>query len=308
MAQREHRDHALLRVLLDLYGERYEAAKRERSALDFEDLELLARDLLADDPGLREQYAERFTHVLVDEFQDTNPLQNELIGLLGRDNLFRVGDENQSIYGFRHADVGVFRDHARAGRGRRPRRAHHASTSAAAGEVLDAMDLAFERTWGDGFEPLREAPGARTRAGAGRARRRAARGGPRREALGRPLRPRRATTSAPRRTRRRPGGRSRPACWPSGSDELTGDGRPLGYGDVVVLLRATTAHVPVTSARSRSAASPPTWSAGAATGASSRWPTCATGSRRSPTRCDELALYSVLGLAAGRAVARLAWR
>ena len=66
-------------------------AKRARSALDFEDLELLARDLLAGDEGLREQYASRYTHVMVDEFQDVNPLQSELIGLVARDNLFRVG-------------------------------------------------------------------------------------------------------------------------------------------------------------------------------------------------------------------------
>ncbi len=158
-ARREYLDHTMLRVLLDLYGERYEAGKRRRSGLDFEDLELIARDLLASHAGLREQYAERFAHVLVDEFQDTNPLQNELLELLGRDNLFRVGDERQSIYGFRHADVEVFRDHwekAAAGE-----RAESITVNfRSRGEVLDAIDLAFERTWED-FEPLREAPGAR---------------------------------------------------------------------------------------------------------------------------------------------------
>ena len=62
--------------------------------------------------------------MLVDEFQDTNPLQNEILELLERDNLFRVGDERQSIYRFRHADVKVFREHhekAAAATGR-PRR------------------------------------------------------------------------------------------------------------------------------------------------------------------------------------------
>jgi ATP-dependent helicase/nuclease subunit A len=172
-AQREYLDHTMLRVLLDLYGERYEEGKRRRSGLDFEDLELIARDLLAAESdrsgagqpapsrtaGLREQYAERFVHVLVDEFQDTNPLQNELLEQLGRDNLFRVGDERQSIYGFRHADVGVFRDHweRAAGDGR----AESITVNfRSRGEVLDAIDLAFERTWDD-FEPLREAPGSR---------------------------------------------------------------------------------------------------------------------------------------------------
>src|SRR5215213_9541750 len=150
----------MLRVLLELYGERYERGKRERSGLDFEDLELVARDLLAGDEGLREAYSSRFEHVLVDEFQDTNRLQNQLLGLLSRGNLFRVGDENQSIYRFRNADVSVFREHWRdalqAGR------AESITVNfRSRGEVLDAIDLAFERTWGDSFEPLREAPGSR---------------------------------------------------------------------------------------------------------------------------------------------------
>jgi ATP-dependent helicase/nuclease subunit A len=158
-ARREYLDHTMLRVLLELYGERYEEGKRRRSGLDFEDLELIARDLLAGDDGLREQYAERFVHVLVDEFQDTNPLQNELLELLGRDNLFRVGDERQSIYGFRHADVGVFRGHWE--RAAADGCAESITVNfRSRGEVLDAIDLAFERTWDD-FEPLREAPGSR---------------------------------------------------------------------------------------------------------------------------------------------------
>jgi ATP-dependent helicase/nuclease subunit A len=158
-ARREYLDHTMLRVLLDLYGERYEQGKRRRSGLDFEDLELIARDLLAYDAGLREQYAERFVHVLVDEFQDTNPLQNELLEQLGRDNLFRVGDERQSIYGFRHADVGVFREHWE--RAAADGRAESITVNfRSRGEVLDVIDLAFERTWDD-FEPLREAPGSR---------------------------------------------------------------------------------------------------------------------------------------------------
>ena len=160
VAEREHRDHTMLRALLDLYGARYENAKRDRSGLDFEDLELATRDLLRQDEGLREAYASRFEHVLVDEFQDTNRLQNELLDLLSRENLFRVGDENQSIYRFRNADVEVFREHWQAAKD--ADRAESITVNfRARGEVLDAIDLAFERTWGDGFEPLREAPGSR---------------------------------------------------------------------------------------------------------------------------------------------------
>ena len=172
VAEREHRDHTMLRVLLDLYGERYARAKRDRSALDFEDLELVARDLLRRDEGLREAYSSRFEHVLVDEFQDTNRLQNQLLGLLSRDpqspagagqgagNLFRVGDENQSIYRFRNADVSVFREHWQEAQ--EAGRAESITVNfRSRGEVLDAIDLAFERAWGTSFEPLREAPGSR---------------------------------------------------------------------------------------------------------------------------------------------------
>ena len=160
VAEREHRDHTMLRALLELYGDRYGQGKRDRAALDFEDLELVARDLLAGDEGLHEAYSSRFEHVLVDEFQDTNRLQNELLALLSRDNLFRVGDENQSIYRFRNADVGVFREHWE--KARAEGRAESITVNfRARGEILDAIDLAFTRTWGDAFEPLREAPGAR---------------------------------------------------------------------------------------------------------------------------------------------------
>jgi ATP-dependent helicase/nuclease subunit A len=157
-AQREYRDHSLLRILLDLYGANYERGKRARSALDFEDLELLARDLLAGDEGLRRQYAERFEHVLVDEFQDTNPLQNDLLARLERGNLFRVGDENQSIYGFRHADVDVFRGHwARAtAAGTAESIAVNFRSRA---ELLEAIDRCFTGVW-EGFEALRPAPAA----------------------------------------------------------------------------------------------------------------------------------------------------
>ena len=160
---REHNDHVLVRELMALYDHHYAAMKSDRSALDFDDLELVARDLLKAHDGVREQYRDRFTHVMVDEFQDTNPLQNELLGLLERDNLFRVGDERQSIYGFRHADVKVFRRHladARA-QGRAERMTVNFRSR---GEVLDAVDMTFESVWGEDFDALVERPGAREQA------------------------------------------------------------------------------------------------------------------------------------------------
>jgi ATP-dependent exoDNAse (exonuclease V) beta subunit len=110
------RDRALLQELLTMFAERYSEAKVHESALDFEDLQLEARDLLRSQPELREREQARFRSILVDEFQDTNRLQTEIVDLLGtpETELFFVGDEFQSIYGFRHADVQVFRERREA--------------------------------------------------------------------------------------------------------------------------------------------------------------------------------------------------
>ena len=104
------RDRELLQELLLGFDRCYQAAKDRESALDYDDLQLRARDLLRDDETIREREQLRFRQVCVDEFQDTNRLQCELIDLLARDELFFVGDEFQSIYRFRHADVEVFRE------------------------------------------------------------------------------------------------------------------------------------------------------------------------------------------------------
>ncbi len=88
------------------YGKR----KEERGVVDFDDLQRKARDLLERDAEVRALYRERFAVVMVDEFQDTNPLQKELVALLAGpgQRLFIVGDPKQSIYLFRGADVTVF--------------------------------------------------------------------------------------------------------------------------------------------------------------------------------------------------------
>jgi ATP-dependent helicase/nuclease subunit A len=97
--------------LLELFSARFEAAKERRAGLDFEDLQVLAARLL-DATELGATFGNRFSHILVDEFQDTNRLQLRLIEALHgpRCELMVVGDELQSIYGFRHADLDVFRE------------------------------------------------------------------------------------------------------------------------------------------------------------------------------------------------------
>ena len=96
--------------LLRLYSDAFEAAKERRAGIDFEDLLILAARLL-ERAEIGQAYRGRFSHLLVDEFQDTNRLQLRLIEALQgpRSQLVVVGDELQSIYSFRHADLAVFR-------------------------------------------------------------------------------------------------------------------------------------------------------------------------------------------------------
>jgi ATP-dependent helicase/nuclease subunit A len=100
---------ALLDELLEGFGRAYAELKHGRGAVDFDDLELITLELLAERDGIRAAWSDRFELLMVDEFQDTNPRQLGILLALERANLFTVGDEFQSIYGFRHADVSLFR-------------------------------------------------------------------------------------------------------------------------------------------------------------------------------------------------------
>ena len=114
---------ALLRDELQGSIDGYERLKATHGALDFLDLLLHARDLIRDRADVREHFQRRFSCLFVDEFQDTDPLQAELLLLLAADDpaerdsrrarpvpgkLFVVGDPKQSIYRFRRADVGIY--------------------------------------------------------------------------------------------------------------------------------------------------------------------------------------------------------
>lgn len=101
---------ALLAELATRFDAAYTRVKRARSVLDFADLEQRTLDLFQRRPQVAQSIRERYRFVLVDEFQDVNRLQADLIDRIARPkNLFAVGDPQQSIYGFRHADVEVFR-------------------------------------------------------------------------------------------------------------------------------------------------------------------------------------------------------
>ena len=152
------RDRELLQELLAGFAAAYTEAKDRESALDFEDLQLRARKLLRENDTIREVEQLRFRSIMVDEFQDTNSLQTDLVDLLcagPTKELFFVGDEFQSIYGFRHADVSVFRDRREAAPQVLPLTLNYRSRP----EVLAAVNQLFEHEFGESFQELTPAGG-----------------------------------------------------------------------------------------------------------------------------------------------------
>ncbi len=147
------RDRDLLQKLLETFAREYAAAKERESALDFEDLQLQARALLREHEQIRQREALRFRSIMVDEFQDTNALQSDLIDLLAPAELFFVGDEFQSIYRFRHADVDVFRDRRARSQGVLSLRRNYRSRP----ELLAVVNALFSAGFGDDYQPLEAA-------------------------------------------------------------------------------------------------------------------------------------------------------
>ncbi len=112
--------------LLKVFQDEFIDIKRRKGILSFQDVALLAVKILLEDKDLRTYYKNRFSYIMIDEFQDNNVLQKKLLFLLAEkkgmtgsdipaadqlepDKLFFVGDEKQSIYSFRGADVSVFK-------------------------------------------------------------------------------------------------------------------------------------------------------------------------------------------------------
>ena len=103
----------------------YDRLRRDAALLNFQDLLLAAARLLRENPVIRTYFRKRFTHLLIDEFQDTDPIQAEVMMLLVADDvtisdwrrcrpvsgsLFVVGDPKQSIYRFRRADIVTYNE------------------------------------------------------------------------------------------------------------------------------------------------------------------------------------------------------
>ena len=87
--------------------EAYRAYKQEAGLMDFDDLLVIMARVMEEDQEVRTQVASRYSHIMVDEYQDTNPIQAKMVRLLAQnhDRVMAVGDDSQSIYSFRGADL-----------------------------------------------------------------------------------------------------------------------------------------------------------------------------------------------------------
>lgn len=95
-----------IEIIEEIYS-RYDELLKENNAMDFDDLLIRTKELLNNCPEVKEYYQNKFRYVHVDEFQDTNEVQFEIINILSgkHNNVFVVGDDDQSIYGWRGANI-----------------------------------------------------------------------------------------------------------------------------------------------------------------------------------------------------------
>ncbi|MFI5352268.1 MAG: UvrD-helicase domain-containing protein [Candidatus Binatales bacterium] len=166
-----------LRRELQPVVDRFQELKRRAGKLDFMDLLLLTRDMVKDRAEVRRELQERFTHIFIDEFQDTDPLQAEILLLLAADDpdekdfrrarpvagkLFIVGDPKQSIYRFRRADVALYQRVKTQLVGRGARLEHLSVSFRARPELQSMVNSAIaprmeESETQSGYEPLKPA-------------------------------------------------------------------------------------------------------------------------------------------------------
>lgn len=165
--------------------EEYERLKERAGCLDFLDLLLRARELVRDNAQVRNDLQERFTHIFVDEFQDTDPLQAELLMLLAADDpdeknwrqvrpvpgkLFIVGDPKQSIYRFRRADVALYEQVKRQIEATGGELVHLNVSFRSVPQIQEAVNSAFSRVMGPVGGVTKPAPKAGSVAGSTQAR------------------------------------------------------------------------------------------------------------------------------------------
>ncbi len=134
-----------------MFDELYMAEKKARKVLEFSDCEYLAYKLLKENEDVTDELRDKYDEIYIDEYQDTNPLQDELFTLLSRKsrgeaNLFIVGDVKQSIYRFRHSDPRVFSEKAKTfGSDEMSRKMILSKNFRSREAVIDSINCVFEK-------------------------------------------------------------------------------------------------------------------------------------------------------------------
>lgn len=143
----------VLLALTDLWRRQqtvYDGMKRDRDRIDFNDLEHFCAKILENEEAARE-YRDRFAAIIVDEYQDSNAVQEAILNRIKRpDDLFFVGDVKQSIYGFRMAEPGLFLEKLQTFTGAAGQRIDLSHNFRSSPQVLDAVNRVFEKLMAPG--------------------------------------------------------------------------------------------------------------------------------------------------------------
>ena len=132
----------------------YDRVKRDRDRIDFNDLEHFCAAILENEEAAAE-YRDRFTAIIVDEYQDSNAVQEAILNRIKRsDDLFFVGDVKQSIYGFRMAEPGLFLEKLKTFTGTAGSRIDLSHNFRSSPEVLDVVNRVFEKLMRPGQSPI----------------------------------------------------------------------------------------------------------------------------------------------------------
>ncbi len=142
-----HKDVKILSEITLKFGEEYTRAKHDRMIIDFDDMQHFALKILKD-PSVSSACREKFKTVMVDEYQDTNGVQEEIINRIkGENNLFAVGDVKQSIYRFRYAEPKNFIERYREyASGEGGRKIDLSKNFRSRRQILEAVNSIFEIT------------------------------------------------------------------------------------------------------------------------------------------------------------------
>lgn len=100
---------ALIRIITNTY-KFYDEERKKKSLYDFSDISIMVINLLKENESIREDVKKSFDEIMVDEYQDTSDIEEELLDLISNNNLYMVGDVKQSIYRFRNANPNIFRE------------------------------------------------------------------------------------------------------------------------------------------------------------------------------------------------------